>query len=61
MKCLGERFQDAFMRAWGQDRIVPYAQLPAWSRAKWDWAAVEFLAANPTPLPNPALNQSEGE
>ena len=43
VKCLGERFQDAFLRAWGQDRIVAYADLPAESQAKWNRAALAFV------------------
>ena len=42
-KCLGERFQDAFLAAWGQERGVAYADLPAEAHAKWDRAAVAFV------------------
>lgn len=42
-KCLGERFQDAFLAAWGQERGVAYADLPAEAQAKWNRAAVAFV------------------
>lgn len=42
-KCLGERFQDAFLVAWGQERGVAYADLPAEVQAKWNRAAVAFV------------------
>lgn len=43
VKCLGERFQDAFLRGWGDDRLVAYADLPAESQAKWNRAALAFV------------------
>ena len=43
VKCLGERFQDAFLLGWGDDRLVAYADLPAESQAKWNRAALAFV------------------
>lgn len=43
VKCLGERFQDAFLRGWGDDRLVAYADLPAEAQAKWNRAALAFV------------------
>ena len=43
VKCLGERFQDAFLRGWGDDRLVAYADLPAETQAKWNRAALAFV------------------
>lgn len=42
-KCLGERFQDAFLRGWGQERLVPYAALPPDAQIAWNRAAVAFV------------------
>jgi hypothetical protein len=42
-KSLGERFQDAFLVAWGHERGVAYADLPAEAQAKWNRAAVAFV------------------
>lgn len=41
---LGERFHDAFLFGWRHDRLVPFAQLPAFAQARWDSAGVHFAA-----------------
>ena len=62
VKCLGERFQDAFLRGWGDDRLVAYADLPAEAQAKWNRAALAFvctLSDAPTELQS-ALQEARG-
>jgi hypothetical protein len=44
VKPLGERFQDAMLDAFGDRRVVRFADLPALAQARWNRAAVAFAA-----------------
>ena len=44
-KSLGERFQDAFLESWGQERGIAFVALPPHSQARWNRAAVNFTAS----------------